>query len=96
MLHAQVCALHRRHRVHHELDHACAVGASRSNTLRVLSAGAGIVLAWKATKSIGFILEISPRTVNVHAASIVRKLGAENRLQAAVMAIRAGILAQDG
>ena len=50
----------------------------------------------KSVKSIGLVLEISPRTVNVHAAAIVRKLGADNRLQAVVIAIRAGILEQAG
>lgn len=46
----------------------------------------------KPVKSIGLMLEISPRTVNLHAAAIIRKLGVENRLQAVVLAIRAGIL----
>jgi DNA-binding NarL/FixJ family response regulator len=50
----------------------------------------------KPVKSIGLVLEISPRTVNVHAASIIRKLGAANRLQAVVIAIRAGLLAPRG
>ena len=50
----------------------------------------------KPVKSIGLVLEISPRTVNVHAAALVRKLRVDNRVQAVVVAIRAGLLAQDG
>ena len=42
----------------------------------------------KPVKSIGLVLGISPRTVNFHAASIVRKLGAANRAQAVAIAIR--------
>ncbi len=56
--------------------------------LRLLARG-------KSVKSIGLVLEISPRTVNVHVASTVRKLGAENRLQAVVIAIRSGLPARD-
>jgi DNA-binding NarL/FixJ family response regulator len=54
------------------------------------------VLSWlargKPVKNIGLVLEISPRTVHLHAAAIVRRLGVENRLQAVVLAIRAGML----
>jgi LuxR family transcriptional regulator, quorum-sensing system regulator BjaR1 len=50
----------------------------------------------KSAKTIGVLLKISPRTVDVHSASINRKLGAENRMHAVAIAIRAGILAQDG
>jgi DNA-binding CsgD family transcriptional regulator len=38
---------------------------------------------------------ISPRTVNLHAASIIRKLGAENRVHAVAIAVRGGFLATD-
>ena len=49
----------------------------------------------KSAKNIGLLLKISSRTVDVHSASINRKLGAENRAHAVAIAIRAGILAQD-
>ncbi len=49
----------------------------------------------KSAKGIALILGISPRTVNLHAASIVRKLGAANRLHAVAMAVRGGLLASD-
>ncbi len=50
----------------------------------------------RSAKSIGLILNISPRTVSVHSASIVRTLGADNRLQAVAMAVRGGLLAPEG
>jgi DNA-binding CsgD family transcriptional regulator len=50
----------------------------------------------KSARDVGLLLEISPRTVDVHSASIIHKLGAQNRVHAVAMAIRAGILAQDG
>jgi len=53
----------------------------------------GLIARGKSAKGIGLILKISPRTVNVHSASIIRKLGAENRLQAVAIAVRAGLLA---
>ncbi len=49
----------------------------------------------KSTKNVGVILKISPRTVNVHSASIVRKLGAENRVHALAIALRAGLVAEE-
>jgi len=55
----------------------------------------GLIARGKSAKGIGLILKISPRTVNVHSASIIRKLGAENRLQAVAIAVRAGLLAPD-
>ena len=54
-----------------------------------------LVARGKSAKGIGLILKISPRTVNLHAASIIRKLGAENRLQAVAIAVRGGLLAPD-
>ena len=54
-----------------------------------------LIARGKSARSIGLILKISPRTVNVHSAAIVRKLGAENRLQAVALAVRAGLLAPD-
>jgi two-component system, LuxR family, response regulator FixJ len=54
-----------------------------------------LVARGKSAKGIALILEISPRTVNLHAASIVRKLGAENRLEAVAIAVRGGLLAPD-
>ena len=54
-----------------------------------------LIARGKSAKGIGLILKISPRTVNVHSASIIRKLGADNRLQAVAIAVRAGLLAKD-
>ena len=55
----------------------------------------GLIARGRSAKGIGLILKISPRTVSVHSASIIRKLGAENRLQAVAIAVRAGLLAPD-
>jgi DNA-binding CsgD family transcriptional regulator len=67
--------------------------------LEALSARERQVLALiargKSAKSIGLILAIAPRTVNLHSASITRKLGAGNRLQAVAIAVRAGLLAPE-
>jgi len=54
-----------------------------------------LVARGKSAKSIALLLKISPRTVNVHSAAIVRKLGVENRLQAVAVAVRGGLLAPD-
>jgi DNA-binding NarL/FixJ family response regulator len=54
-----------------------------------------LVARGRSAKGIAQILEISPRTVNLHAASILRKLGAENRLEAVAIAVRGGLLAPD-
>jgi DNA-binding NarL/FixJ family response regulator len=45
----------------------------------------------KSTKNIARLLGVSPRTIETHSASIMRKLGAANRVQAVVIGIRAGI-----
>ena len=50
----------------------------------------------KSAKSTRLILGISPRTVNVHSASIIRKLRAKNRAHAVAIAIRAESAAPDG
>jgi two-component system NarL family response regulator len=54
-----------------------------------------LVARGKSAKGIGLILEISPRRVYLHAASILRKVGAENRLRAVAIAVRGGLLAPD-
>jgi DNA-binding CsgD family transcriptional regulator len=50
------------------------------------------VLAWvargKASRDIGEILGLSPRTVNKHLEQIYEKLGVENRSAAATLAVR--------
>ncbi len=55
------------------------------------------VLAWlargRSAKAISRILGISQRTVEVHSASIVEKLGARNRLHAVAIAVHAGMAA---
>ena len=43
---------------------------------------------------IGTELFISPRTAGVHVTNILRKLGVANRVQAAALAERAGLLAR--
>ena len=56
--------------------------------LRLLAAGA-------TNAQIGAQLYISPKTASVHVTSIMRKLGASSRVQAATVAERAGLL-EDG
>ena len=53
--------------------------------LRLLAAGA-------TNAQIGTQLYISPKTASVHVTSILRKLGASGRVQAAAVAERAGLL----
>ena len=53
--------------------------------LRLLAAG-------RTNAQIGAELYISPKTASVHVTSILRKLGASNRVQAAALAERAGLL----
>ena len=53
--------------------------------LRLLAAGA-------TNAQIGAQLYISPKTASVHVTSILRKLGASGRVQAAAVAERAGLL----
>ena len=54
--------------------------------LRLLAAG-------RTNAQIGAELYISPKTASVHVTSIMRKLGVSNRVQAAALAERAGLLA---
>jgi DNA-binding CsgD family transcriptional regulator len=54
--------------------------------LRLLAAG-------RTNAQIGAELYISPKTASVHVTSILRKLGASGRVQAAALAERAGLLA---
>jgi len=52
-----------------------------------------VLLAQGASaKSISQILGLSPRTVDCHASSIIRKLGARNRTHAVALAVHAGIV----
>jgi DNA-binding CsgD family transcriptional regulator len=53
--------------------------------LRLLGAG-------RTNAQIGAELYISPRTAGVHVTRILRKLGVTNRVQAAAIAERAGLL----
>ena len=53
--------------------------------LRLLAAG-------RTNAQIGAELFISPKTASVHVTSILRKLRASGRVQAAAMAERAGLL----
>jgi two-component system nitrate/nitrite response regulator NarL len=52
-----------------------------------------LLVAGKSNIEIAAALFISPRTAKNHIASILDKLGAENRIQAAVEAVRRGIVA---
>jgi DNA-binding NarL/FixJ family response regulator len=54
-----------------------------------------ITNGWDNTH-IGAVLFISPRTVKNHVARILEKLGLENRIQAAVFAVRLGLTESDG
>ena len=73
-------------RAHRAAD---AIGATLSSreleVLRLIAEGNG-------NAEIGAVLFISPQTVKHHVTAICRKLGAENRVQAAVRAIRAGLI----
>ena len=56
----------------------------------------GLVARGWDNAHIGAVLFISPRTVKNHIASILEKLGLENRVQAAVCAVRSGIADGNG
>jgi DNA-binding NarL/FixJ family response regulator len=68
---------------------------SREGSINLLSRREIEILTFfadgKSTKNIARLLGVSPRTIETHSASIIRKLGAANRVQAVVMAIRGGI-----
>ena len=51
-----------------------------------------LVAAGRSNAEIGAELFISPRTAGVHVTNILRKLGVTNRVQAAALAERAGLL----
>jgi len=59
------------------------------SVLRLLAAG-------RTNAQIGAELYISPKTASVHVTSIFRKLGVSGRAQAAAVAERAGLLADQG
>ena len=65
----------------------------------VLSARETEVLGWlkegKSSWDVGMLLGISERTVNFHAANIMRKLGASNRAQAVAVALGCGLIPVD-
>ncbi len=48
-----------------------------------------------SAKLISQILGLSPRTVDVHASSIIRKFRARNRTHAVALAVHAGIVTPD-
>ena len=50
-----------------------------------------LIAAGQSNTEIGRALHISPSTAKNHTASILVKLGLENRVQAAVYAVRCGI-----
>jgi len=69
---------------------------SHDRNRAVLTARELEVLAWvkhgRNTSEIASILEISERTVKFHISNIIRKLDAENRLHALVIAIEQKLL----
>jgi len=58
-----------------------------TDVLRLLAAG-------KANKEIAMSLHIGDRTVKTHVSSIMGKLGVQSRTQAALYAVRAGLVSQ--
>ncbi len=48
-----------------------------------------------SAKLISRLLLLSPRTVDAHASSIIRKLGARNRTHAVALAVHAGIVSPE-
>jgi DNA-binding CsgD family transcriptional regulator/sugar phosphate isomerase/epimerase len=76
-------------------------GSTRSEPIRVDPYGLtererlvlALVAAGRTNTQIGAELFISPKTASVHVTNILRKLGVDNRTQAASTAERAGILA---
>jgi DNA-binding CsgD family transcriptional regulator len=68
----------------------------KSDRRHPLTAREREVLAWtasgKSAWEIGEILGIAKRTVDEHAQTAVRKLGAANKIQAVVFAIRDGLI----
>ena len=54
------------------------------------------VLKWtaqgKTASDIGMILSLTPRTVNFHISSVIRKMGASNKTSAVVIASKSGLL----
>jgi len=71
-----------------DMERLAALSARERQVLALVALG-------KSAKGIGLILDISPRTVNFHVGSAIRKLGAENRLRAVAIAVRGGILARE-
>jgi LuxR family quorum sensing-dependent transcriptional regulator len=73
-------------------DRACELRAPRAREKPLLTAREREVLTWaahgKTAWEIGEILAISERTVNEHAQTAFRKLGAVNRTQAVAIALR--------
>ncbi len=48
-----------------------------------------------SAKLISHLLGLSPRTVDSHAASIIRKFGARNRMHSVALAVHAGLVRPD-
>ena len=54
--------------------------------------GAGLVAEGRSNKAIAAALFVSPNTVKTHVASLLTKLGADNRAQLAIIAAQRGLL----
>lgn len=98
---ARACALLRLlvPHLHLALQLAQAETLSRRLPDATLSDREKEVLGWfkegKSSWDVGMILGISERTVNFHAANVMRKLGATNRAQAVAVALGCGLIAVD-
>ena len=76
----------RRHAPREQREHERVILTPREiDVLRLLVAGC-------ETSEIGRRLHLSPSTVKHHVSSTLQKLGVENRVQAAVMAVRTGLV----
>jgi DNA-binding NarL/FixJ family response regulator len=51
-----------------------------------------LVMGGRTNSQIGAALYMSPKTASVHVSNILRKLGVTNRVQAAAVAERAGLV----
>jgi DNA-binding NarL/FixJ family response regulator len=75
------------HRHQSRVDAVPAFGLSKRE-LEVLQ----LIVSGQADKEIAQALTISPRTVTTHVTSILNKLGANSRTEAAMIAVRVGLL----
>ncbi|MFJ7884311.1 autoinducer binding domain-containing protein [Pseudomonas sp. NPDC096917] len=84
------------HELHSALHDTVAVCEKANESIGRLSLRECEVLRWtaqgKTASDIGMILSLTPRTVNFHISSAIRKMGASNKTSAAVIAAKSGLL----